>query len=445
MKSKNINFQSLKSHSLTGIAKIPGDKSISHRSLIIGSLSIGISEISGLLESEDVLATKKALSNLGVNITKSNKGIWKINGVGLNGFKSPENYLNLENSGTGVRLLMGATMGSNITVSFKGDPSLSSRPMKRIIEPLGLMGAKFDSFNNDTLPLTLIGPNEVLTLDYKTSVSSAQIKSAILLAGLFASGKTKVTEPFKSRDHTESMLKQFGANVSSINSKDGENIITIEGRPYLTGKEVIIPSDPSSAAFPIIAALITPGSKISIDNVMINPQRFGLIETLMEMGANLKIKNKKKLGNEIVATIEAEYSLLKGIEIPKERAPSMIDEYPILCVASANARGITTMSGISELRVKETDRIQVMANGLRKAGIEVNENHDFLKIKGGEVMGGCSISSEMDHRIAMSFIILGLTSKKPIQVNDCETISTSFPNFVSLMNSLGSKIIESKK
>ena len=445
MKLKNINLKSLLSHSLSGTAKIPGDKSISHRSLIIGSLSIGKSKVFGLLESDDVLATKQALIELGVKISKSEKDFWEIHGVGLHGFKSPTNFLNLQNSGTGARLLMGAVMGSNITTSFKGDPSLSSRPMMRIIEPLKLMGAKFDYSNNGTLPITMFSPKEVLSLDYKTPVSSAQIKSSILFSGLFACGCSIITEPYKSRDHTETMLKQFGANITSKTLKNGENCITLKGRPYLTGQEVRIPSDPSSAAFPLVAALITPGSKISLENVLVNPQRFGLIKTLLEMGAKLKLKNKRYLGNEIVATIEAEYSILKGIDVPKSRAPSMIDEYPILCVASAKAKGITTMSGISELRVKETDRIKLMVNGLRKAGIEVVEEHDCLKVKGGNVLGGCKISSELDHRIAMSFIILGLISERPIQITGCETISTSFPNFIIQMKNLGAKISESNQ
>ena len=430
---------SQKSSSLNGNIKVPGDKSISHRALIIASMCIGTSKIDGLLESEDVFSTMSALKSLGVKI-KSNDNSYFVEGVGICGFKSPNNFIDLGNSGTGIRLLLGATMGSNIIVNFKGDDSLSKRPMERVLSPLRRMGANIISSNEGKLPISIEGPKEVLPINYTSRISSAQIKSSVLLSGLSSSGKTIFTEPNESRNHTEKMLSKFGAKISSKILENGSNVIELEGRPLLVSKDISVPSDPSSASFPIVAAIITPNSKIEIHNVMINQARNGLFETLQEMGAKLKISNEKKVNNEVIATINAEYSKLKGISVPSERAPRMIDEYPILSMAAACAEGRTIMNGISELRVKESDRIKIVSNGLNKVGIKTIEKPDSLEIFSGEIIGGCSIDSELDHRIAMSFLILGLVSNKPIKVLRSSTIKTSFPNFFEIMLNLGSKL-----
>ena len=430
---------SSRSSPLLGSLKVPGDKSISHRSLIISSMAVGNSTIKGLLESEDVLATVNALKLLGIKITVEKGNVWNIYGAGLSGYKEPREFLDLGNSGTGVRLLMGAISGSNIKVSFKGDESLSKRPMMRIIKPLMLMGNVF-THNREALPVTISSPKEILSIKYKSPVASAQIKSAILLAGLSASGITEVIEPKVSREHTEKMLIQFGAEINSKHLDDGSNHIKLNGRPLLKPQEIVVPGDPSSAAFPIVAALITPGSKIEVKDVMINPGRDGFIKTLLEMGAKITIKNKLVRNNETIASILAEYSNLKGIVISSNRVATMIDEYPIISIAASSARGTTKMLGISELRVKETDRIHAVAKGLKNAGIKVDETKDSLSVHGGVVKGGCNIDSQLDHRIAMSFIILGLISKNPIKVNNCHTIATSFPSFVKLMKNLGANI-----
>ena len=432
---------SQKSSSLNGTIKVPGDKSISHRALIISSMCIGTSKIDGLLESEDVFSTMSALKSLGVKI-RSNDNSYFVEGVGICGYKSPNNFIDLGNSGTSIRLLLGAIMGSNVIVNFKGDDSLSKRPMERVLTPLKLMGANLISSNEGKLPVSIQGPKEVLPINYSSKISSAQIKSAVLLSGLCASGKTIFTEPNKSRNHTEKMLSQFGANISSKILDNGSNVIELEGRPHLVGKEITVPCDPSSASFPIVAAIITPNSKIELHNVMINHARNGLFETLQEMGAKLKIFNEKKVNNEFTASIYAEYSKLKGLSVPSERAPRMIDEYPILSMAAACAEGRTTMNGISELRVKESDRIKIVSNGLNRVGIKTIEKPDSLKIFGGEIIGGCTIDSELDHRIAMSFLILGLVSNKPIKVLRPSTIKTSFPNFFEMMLNLGSKFVK---
>ena len=432
---------SQKSSSLKGTLKVPGDKSISHRALIITSMCIGTSKIDGLLESEDVFSTMKALKSLGVNIKLKNKSYF-VEGVGVCGFKTPNNFIDLGNSGTGIRLLLGAIMGSNITVNFKGDTSLSKRPMERVLTPLRLMGANIISSNEGKLPLSIEGPKEVLPIKYISKISSAQIKSSVLLSGLSASGKTIFIEPNESRSHTEKMLSRFGAKISSKMSVNGSNLIELQGRPNLISRSISVPSDPSSASFPIVASLITPNSKVELHDIMINHARNGLFETLQEMGAKLKIFNEKKVNNEVTASIYAEYSQLKGLSVPPERAPRMIDEYPILSMAAACAEGHTIMNGISELRVKESDRIKIVSNGLNKVGIETIEKTDSLEICGGPIRGGCTIDSELDHRIAMSFLILGLVSNKPIKVLRSSTITTSFPNFFEMMLNLGSRFIK---
>ena len=432
---------SQKSSSLNGTLKVPGDKSISHRALIITSMCIGTSKIDGLLESEDVFSTMKALKSLGVNIKLKNKSYF-VEGVGVCGFKTPNNFVDLGNSGTGIRLLLGAIMGSNITVNFKGDTSLSKRPMERVLTPLRLMGANIISSNEGKLPLSIEGPKEVLPIKYISKISSAQIKSSVLLSGLSASGKTIFIEPNESRSHTEKMLSRFGAKISSKMLVNGSNLIELHGRPNLISRSISVPSDPSSASFPIVASLITPNSKVELHDIMINHARNGLFETLQEMGAKLKIFNEKKVNNEVTASIYAEYSQLKGLSVPPERAPRMIDEYPILSMAAACAEGHTIMNGISELRVKESDRIKIVSNGLNKVGIETIEKTDSLEICGGPIRGGCTIDSELDHRIAMSFLILGLVSNKPIKVLRSSTIATSFPNFFEMMLNLGSRFIK---
>ena len=432
---------SQKSSSLKGTLKVPGDKSISHRALIITSMCIGTSKIDGLLESEDVFSTMKALKSLGVNIKLKNKSYF-VEGVGVCGFKTPNNFIDLGNSGTGIRLLLGAIMGSNITVNFKGDTSLSKRPMERVLTPLRLMGANIISSNEGKLPLSIKGPKEVLPIKFISKISSAQIKSSVLLSGLSASGKTIFIEPNESRSHTEKMLSRFGAKISSKMSVNGSNLIELQGRPNLISRSISVPSDPSSASFPIVASLITPNSKVELHDIMINHARNGLFETLQEMGAKLKIFNEKKVNNEVTASIYAEYSQLKGLSVPPERAPRMIDEYPILSMAAACAEGHTIMNGISELRVKESDRIKIVSNGLNKVGIETIEKTDSLEICGGPIRGGCTIDSELDHRIAMSFLILGLVSNKPIKVLRSSTITTSFPNFFEMMLNLGSRFIK---
>jgi 3-phosphoshikimate 1-carboxyvinyltransferase len=417
---------SKKSFRLAGIAKVPGDKSISHRALIISSMCIGRSKIKGLLESEDVFATMNALKTLGVKIEKSN-GYWFVNGVGIFGFKEPTEYLDLGNSGTGARLILGAIMGSSILANLKGDASLSKRPM----------GAKIISSNNEKLPITIKGPKEVFPINYSSKISSAQIKSSILLSGLAASGRTIFKEPNESRNHTEKMLSSLGAKIQSKTLEDGSYKVELGGNPVLRGSNINVPCDPSSAAFLVVAAVICPESKIELKNVMINKGRSGLFETLKEMGAKINIFNKKNNGGEETASIIAEYSQLKGITVPSKRVPSMIDEYPILSIAASCAEGKTVMDGISELRVKESDRIKIVSNGLIKAGVKTIEKAESLTIYGSKVVGGCSIDSELDHRIAMSFLILGLISKEPIKVLRPSTIETSFPNFYKIMIELG--------
>ena len=427
---------SKKSFRLAGYAKVPGDKSISHRALIISSMCIGQSKIKGLLESEDVFATMNALKTLGVKIEKSNE-CWFVNGVGIFGFKEPTEYLDLGNSGTGVRLILGAIMGSSILANLKGDTSLTKRPMGRILTPLKMMGAKIISSNNEKLPITIKGPKEVFPINYSSKISSAQIKSSILLSGLAASGKTVFKEPNESRNHTEKMLSSLGANIQSKTLEDGSYKVELGGNPVLRSSNINVPCDPSSAAFIVVAAVICPESKIELKNIMINKGRDGLIKTLKEMGAKINIFDKKNNSGEETASIIAEYSKLQGITVPSKRVPSMIDEYPILSIAASCAEGKTVMDGISELRVKESDRIKIISNGLIKAGVKTIEKAESLTIFGSKVVGGCSIDSELDHRIAMSFLILGLISKEPIKVLRPSTIETSFPNFYKIMIELG--------
>lgn len=428
-------LKSGKSRPLKGIITVPGDKSISHRSLIMGALAIGKSRISGLLEGEDVIGTAEAMKALGADIYKDDQGFWNVHGVGIGGLREPAKPLNMGNSGTGVRLLMGLVATHPIKVTFTGDASLSLRPMKRVTVPLSRFGAKFEGTEDGTLPITVTGAQMPLPIEYELPVASAQVKSAIMLAGLNTPGITTVIEKIPTRDHSERIFDYFGV-PTEIN---GENI-HVTGQAEITASEMTIPADPSSASFLIVAALITEESDVTIKNVGINPARTGLFKTLIEMGGDITFENTRKECGEDVADMRVRYSNLKGIEVPHERAPSMIDEYPVLCVAATHAQGTTVMRGIEELRVKESDRIAVMVKGLRSCGVDVTEHEDGMTVSNSAPKGTTLIKTHLDHRIAMSFLVLGLISETPIIIDDCSVIETSFPGFVELMNSIGANI-----
>ena len=427
---------------LTGKAGVPGDKSISHRALILGALSVGKTRISGLLEGEDVLNTAKSMRALGAEVDRTGDFAWAVQGVGVSGFAEPQNPLDFGNSGTGCRLVMGAVAGCPITAVFDGDASLRSRPMRRVLDPLELMGAKTrSSGEGGRLPLTLAGARDPVPITYRTPVASAQIKSAVLLAGLSAPGVTTVIEQEASRDHTELMLKHFGAEI--VSSKDGAHgrKIALTGQPELHGADVVVPADPSSAAFPIVAALIVEGSDIILPDVMTNPLRTGLFATLREMGALLEETEVRGDAGEPMAQIRARASKLRGVEVPPERAPSMIDEYLVLAVAAAFAEGTTIMRGLHELPVKESDRLAATAAMLRVNGVSVEISGDDLLVEGrGHVPGGGLVATHMDHRIAMSALVMGLASDKPVKVDDTAFIATSFPDFIPMMRALGAEL-----
>ncbi|MEE2774896.1 MAG: 3-phosphoshikimate 1-carboxyvinyltransferase [Pseudomonadota bacterium] len=427
---------------LVGSTKVPGDKSISHRSIILGALAIGETRVHGLLESADVLGTIDAMTSLGAEIKKNRHDSWSIFGVGVGGFSEPKKVIDFGNSGTGVRLVLGAIATSPIVATCSGDRSLSLRPMGRVLEPLQMFGASNLSRSGGFLPLTLAGAKNPIPITYVSSIPSAQVKSAVLLASLNAPGETVFKEPSRSRDHTERMLKSFGAEISS-EIQDSECVISCNGYAELNAQEVFVPGDPSSAAFPICAALMVEGSKVKILNVCQNDTRNGLVITLKEMGAKIHIENERNLHGEPVADLLVTSSDLKGIDVPAERVASMIDEYPILAVVAANADGKTVMRGLRELRVKESDRIYSMAKGLSESGVKIEETEDSLTVYGngpGAIAGGAKIKTFYDHRIAMSFLCLGLVTRKPIMVDDCKSIETSFPNFISLMKKLGASI-----
>ncbi len=436
------SISSSKSTNLSGNFSVPGDKSISHRSLIIGSLVSGRIEINNLLESEDVIATAEALKILGVKINKLHDK-WEVFGSGIGNFFGYNYTLNMGNSGTGARLLMGLVAGSNVEATFIGDESLSKRPMKRVTVPLKKTGAIIVS-QSDNLPIKIRGSQIPLPIKYQSPISSAQVKSSILLAGLSSTGKTTIIEPSLSRDHTERMLKFFGANISTHKLDDMSWKITLEGIPELKPLNLNIPADPSSAAFPIVSAIITPNSKIKVENVCINELRTGLYKTLIEMGANIQILNEKEISGELVADITASSSSLKGIIVPKSRAASMIDEYPILSIAATRATGNTVMEGVEELRYKETDRIKTVCEGLRKIGVVTHETKDSMVIEGkgpnAKIIGNVEIDSNLDHRIAMSFLCLGLITEKEIIVRNTDTINSSFPLFKQKMNKIGANL-----
>ena len=435
------------STNLTGSITIAGDKSISHRSIILGALSIGETTVDGLLESQDILATISAMQAFGAEIEKKADKKWHINGLGVGGLDEPEKVLDLGNSGTGVRLILGVAAGNPITSFFSGDESLSRRPMARVLKPLEMMGASFTSRTGGLLPLSCTGPQTLQPIDYSLPVASAQVKSAILLAGLNTPGKTIVREPTPTRDHTERMLKQFGSEISIETDNESENIITLKGESELTGQDIVVPGDPSSAAFPMVAGILAEDSRIEIKNVGINPLRFGLFEILNEMGAKTELIQKHDGVGEPIADIVVKTSKLKGVTVPASIAPRMIDEYPILAVAAACASGTTRMLGLQELRVKESDRLAAMANGLKACGVTVEETSDSLTVHGtgGQIEGGARIQTQLDHRIAMSFLTLGLKAKNPIIIDNGTTINTSFPGFVETMKSLGANLNFSDK
>ncbi len=427
---------------LRGRIRVPGDKSISHRSLIFGTLAVGETRIEGLLESEDILNTAAAMQALGATVEKNSDGSWLVSGVGIGALKEPESIIDFGNAGTGVRLVMGMVGAHPIAATFTGDASLSGRPMGRVLNPLREIGTEVIARSGDRLPLTLRGPQTALAQTYRVPMPSAQVKSAVLLAGLNAPGITTVIEPVLTRDHTERMLIGFGADLDMSTGDNGERIIALKGQPELTAQNIIVPGDPSSAAFPVVAALITPDSDLVVENVLLNPHRIGLMTTLREMGGDITFENERETGGEKIADIHVKHSSLTGLSVPADRAPSMIDEYPILAVASAFAEGETRMNGLEELRVKESDRLSAVARGLEANGIPCTEGKDTLSVSGqSNQIGGGTVVTHMDHRIAMSFLILGLAANQPITVDDGSPIATSFPNFRDLMSKLGGSIV----
>lgn len=424
---------------LKGSLKPPGDKSISHRALIFGLLAKGVTPVEGLLEGDDVLRTAAACRALGAKVERLGDGKWRVEGAGLGSLLEPEDVLDFGNAGTGTRLMMGVVGGHALKATFDGDASLRKRPMRRILDPLVQMGVEVISeTEGGRCPIVIRGTAEPAPIEYRSPVASAQLKSAILLAGLNSPGRTTVIESEASRDHTEKMLAYFGATVHV--EKEGEHgrRITLEGRPTLTPREVIVPADPSSAAFPIVAALLVPGSDVTIVGMMMNPLRIGLLTTLQEMGASIEVTNPRIEGGEDVADLRVRHSHLKGVDVPADRAPSMIDEYPILAVAAAFAKGETRMRGLSELRVKESDRLAAVATGLDVNGIENRIEGDDLIVRGnGKVTGGGTVETHLDHRIAMSFLVMGLASEKPVTIDDAAMIATSFPTFRPALERLG--------
>ncbi|WP_374654388.1 3-phosphoshikimate 1-carboxyvinyltransferase [Dongia sp.] len=430
---------------LRGTLRVPGDKSVSHRALMLGALALGETEIHGLLEGEDVLRTAAAMRLLGGETEKGADGVWRARGRGNGGLAEAADVLDLGNAGTGTRLLMGLVAPYPMTTFFTGDASLRSRPMARVTEPLSQMGARFVTRTKGRPPLAVIGTSSPIPITYTLPVASAQVKSAILLAGLNTPGITTVIEPEATRDHTELMLRGFGVEVKVEETPEGR-ASSIVGQMELKGRRIVVPGDPSSAAFPIVAALILPGSEILIENVGLNPHRIGLIDTLLEMGASIEVLNARIEAGEKVGDLRVKHSQLKGVTVPAERAPSMIDEYPILSVAASFAEGETKMLGLGELRVKESDRLGAMARGLAACGVAVEEGADWLAVKGKgkRPRGGAHIAVNLDHRPAMSFLILGLAAEMPVSIDDGLPIDTSFPGFVELMNGMGGTIHEVK-
>jgi len=444
--SRPTSVAAHRSAGLSGTATVPGDKSVSHRALIFGALAVGETRITGLLEGEDVLATAAAMRAFGAEVTRTGEGAWSIHGVGVGGLAEPENVIDCGNAGTGVRLIMGMMATTPISATFTGDASLRRRPMGRILDPLALFGARSSGRAGGLLPLTLTGAANPVPVEYTLPVPSAQVKSAVLLAGLNAPGETVVIERTATRDHTERMLRGFGAEVVIEELPEGR-AIRLTGQPELAPQQIAVPRDPSSAAFPVAAALIAEGSDITVPNICLNPTRAGFYQTLAEMGADLTHQNPHEEGGEPVADLRVRFSSLKGVEVPPERAASMIDEYPVLAVLAACAEGDTIMRGIGELRVKESDRIAAMVAGLRANGVEVTEHEDGMIVHGrgavdgrGGVPGGGMVATHLDHRIAMAFLVLGLASRAPVTIDDAAPIATSFPSFLAMMRGLGAEI-----
>jgi 3-phosphoshikimate 1-carboxyvinyltransferase len=417
---------------------VPGDKSISHRALMFGAVAIGETNINGLLEAEDVLNTAEAMRKLGAKVTRDESG-WRVCGVGVGGFAQPRGNLDFGNSGTGVRLAMGLIASSPISARLIGDESLSRRPMGRVITPLSKIGARIEPSQGERLPLVMHGTRDAVPIVYELPVASAQVKSAVLLAALNVPGRTTVIEPVATRDHTERMLSAFGAKIS-IGSDAGKRHIAITGQQELTARTIAVPGDPSSAAFALVAALVTRDSEVTIENLLLNPTRMGLIQTLIEMGGDITIANRQEAQGETVGDVTARSSRLKAVTVPKDRAPSMIDEYPVLAIAAAFAEGETRMEGLEELRVKESDRLAAVQAGLVVNGVQTASGRDWLSVTGGTPAGGGKVETHLDHRIAMSFLIMGLAAKEPVVVDDGRMIATSFPDFQRLMTGLGGSI-----
>jgi 3-phosphoshikimate 1-carboxyvinyltransferase len=437
----NRPLTATKSSALHGAADVPGDKSISHRALMLGGLAIGQTRITGLLEGDDVYATAGALRALGVTVTREGPGAWTVSGVGVGGFAEPSEVLDMGNSGTAARLLLGLLATHDFTAFMTGDHSLVKRPMARVTGPLSRMGADFTT-RGGRLPLAVRGAANSIPIVYRMEVASAQVKSAVLLAGLNAPGETTVIEPVATRDHTERMLRHFGGTISVGLLEDGATAITVKGQPELVAAPIIVPGDPSSAAFPAVAALLVPGSEVALRNVGMNPLRTGLYETLVEMGADISFTDAGEAGGEPVSDLVVRAGPLKGVTVPAERAPRMIDEYPILAMAAACAEGTTHLLGLAELKVKESDRLAMIAAGLVACGVKIELGEDSLAIHGTgrPPKGGATVATAFDHRIAMSFLVLGLVSDAPITVDDATAIATSFPTFETLMADLGARI-----
>lgn len=425
-----------------GRARVPGDKSISHRALILGALTVGETTVGGLLEGEDVLHTANAMRALGAHVERIGEQAWRIRGVGVAGFAQPVGPLDFGNSGTGCRLAIGAVAGSPVTVAFVGDESLRSRPMRRVLDPLEKMGARvLEVADGGRLPLTIRGAADPIPIVYEPPVASAQLKSAVLLAGLAAPGETTVIEAEATRDHTERLLKHFGAKITSKSHGEHGRRIVLKGQPELEAANVLVPADPSSAAFPLVAALLVPNSELVLEAVMTNPLRTGLLTTLREMGASIEVVDKRDDGGEEIADLRVRSSALKGVEVPAERAPAMIDEYPILAVAASFAEGVTRLRGLQELRVKESDRLAATTDMLRANGIAAEiEGNDLIVQGKGRPAGGAEVKTHMDHRIAMSALVMGLASENPVGIDDGAFIATSFPGFVELMRSIGADL-----
>ncbi len=440
-----LTLISQKVQGLCGKVDIPGDKSVSHRALMLSSLCVGQSTVEGLLEAEDVLSTAASLRQLGADIYKDETGIWHVWGRGMGGLAEPESVLDMGNAGTGARLMMGIVAAHGFNSFFTGDASLCKRPMARVTEPLKQMGADFVSKSGGRLPLVVKGSDRLIPITYEMPVASAQVKSAILFAGLNTDGVTTIVEPIPCRDHSEKMIKGFGGDISVEPNPTGGNVIKITGKRELVPQHVIVPKDPSSAAFAIVAGLIVPDSEIELNDIMYNPLRCGLIEVLKDMGGDIEIHNQRETAGETLVDIKVKTSLLKGIEVSAEIAPSMIDEYPILAIAASLAEGKTIMKGLTELKVKESDRFNAIINGLIVCGIKVEAKDDEITVYGSKnIQGGATIKANLDHRMAMSFLIMGMVSKEKITIDDASSIATSFPNFVELFNQIGANISEAE-